>query len=430
MTLARTFAGTTAAASTYTITDLRDPFALYRSVATLVNNWPATNSLLGVTSSNPDGITGLAVIQDSLVVFTKTGLWRVVGNTGAFRLQNIAEGCGCFSGQSIQSDGEAIYWLGPGGVFRWAGGDVLPIPLSKPNTDDPEGIQGTIEQINGDEADIICSNYNATTHKIRWWVPLGTSTSNQDCIRYDLHTRSFGLHSANGVTAAWTVPGPAGTLVTVTGCEDGTLWQLDLGYSDGAWGFEPVQSFSSWAVVTRTLTVTGTALPTSGDGLIGVQGIILNKTTGAYENVKVASNTSSAVVLAEPPTMTPAAGCVLILGGIPLDVRATRFDWSQPYLDKWLEAATLAHEVEVGATEVWVGAGSDDGDAEVFVPHGAAEADVCLMTETDGEHHFWLYTARGKTLSYRILAIGRGYRVRLRSLVLSVRSPVLDEVEG
>ena len=52
------------------------------------------------------------------------------------------------------------------------------------------------------------------------------------------------------------------------------------------------------------------------------------------------------------------------------------------------------------------------------------------MTETDGEHHFWLYTGRGRSVVFRFLAFARGYPVRLRGYQLSVRGPVLEEVEG
>ena len=124
------------------------------------------------------------------------------------------------------------------------------------------------------------------------------------------------------------------------------------------------------------------------------------------------------------------AGDYAIFGGIPGDISATRFDWNQPYLDKWIEAMTMGHETEAAATEVWIGASADADTPSVFYSNAGAEADACLMDEADGEHHFPIYTPRGKSLSYRLLTFARGFRVRIRSLILSVRSPAVDEVEA
>ena len=115
---------------------------------------------------------------------------------------------------------------------------------------------------------------------------------------------------------------------------------------------------------------------------------------------------------------------------IPLDAQALGFNWDQPELPKSLEAVTLGHETEDEATEVYCGASADNGTPEVYVPPGGATSDYCDMTETDGQHHFWLYTARGRSLSYRILSFARGYPVRLHGVVLSVVTPSLSEVEG
>lgn len=421
---------TTNGTASYTITDARSTVDLNFSEAqapetgTSVNNWPPGNNLTGVTSREIAGGTGVVAMWDTLVVFTRTGVWRVSGNTGAFRLQNIGEGMGCFCGQALQVAGGILYWLGPDGVFAWSGnGD--PVCLSKPQNSPNTGIQQTIDSINGDEAPIICSNYNPSNHRIRWWIPVDGSVSNNRCLRFDIQTGRFALHTASNITAAWTIPGPSGTQVTVAGDLAGKLWQLDAGYSDGAYGFEPTNTVSSYTASTRTITVGTSNLPTSGDGLAGVPVVIYRPSTGAYEMAKIASNTSSTIVLFEPPTTTPTSSYSIVVGGIPLDCLSGDFHDNHPELPKWIEAMTLAHEVESAATEVWVGAGSDNADPSIY-PVG----DKCDMTETDGEHHFWLRTPRGRSLKFRILSFARGYRVRLRGYTLSVRAQGLAEVEG
>ena len=430
--LGRTYIDSTNGTATYTLTDLRSATDLDFSesqapiTGTTINDWPVVNNLGGVQSKTLYGATGVAVdARGNLTVFTLTGVWRVSGNPGSFAIQNIGEGMGCFSGQSIQIAGGLLYWLGHDGVWVWPGeGD--PVCLSKPDGDESAGIQGTIDAINGDEATIICSNYNQSTHKIRWWIPVDGSVSNNRCLRLDLQSKQFALQTASDVTCAATIPGPSGLQVTLVGDVYGHVWQIDCGYIDGAYGFEPKQTYSSYTAATRTFAVTGTALPTSGDALSGVPAAIIRPSTGAYEMVKVESNTSSAAVFTEPlAVLTPASGDLIVFGAIPLDCVSGEIHDNHPEIAKWIEAMTLGHEVESAATEVFVGACADNDDPSIY-PAG----DYCAMTETDGEHHFWLRTPRGRSVQFRILAFARGYRVRLRGYALSIRSQAPQEIEG
>jgi len=279
-----------------------------------------------------------------------------------------------------------------------------------------------------DEGDLVCGNYNQSTKKIRWWLPLDGESENRYCLRYDLQTRGFALQSASNVTAAATVLGPSSTNVTVTGDMYGDLTQLDVGYIDGAFGFEPKQTVSSWAPTTRTITVSGTPFPTSGDGLKGLPVLLLPAAGPPYEMLKVDSNTSSTLVLTAPPTLTPASSDLVFVGGIPLDLQSD-FDYEQPELLKWLEGLTLSFEPDDTAnlaTEVWCGAGADGTDPSAYSVTDYAD----MNAETDGEHHFWEYTPRGRTLGVRFLAIGRGGPIRLNGFVAAIRAPAEAETEG
>ncbi len=131
-----------------------------------------------------------------------------------------------------------------------------------------------------------------------------------------------------------------------------------------------------------------------------------------------------------PLVTAPTAGDYIIMGCIVLDAITTLFDWEQPELPKAVEACTLAHEIETTDTEVWCGAAADGNAPEVFVPRGGSTADAAVMSESDGEHHFWLYTAVGRLLQLRFLSFVRGYPVRIRGFQISIQTPELDEVEG
>lgn len=428
ITLNRTYEGSTDPTAVYTLTDERNQTLPAYSQPTLYNNFPLGNSVAGVTSRDVAGAMGHVAIWNSLVVFTRTGVWRISGDTGAFQLENVAEGCGSYGGHAVQVAEGVLYWIGPDGAFRWGGAGV-PEPLSRDPEDPTEGIIGTLDRINVDEADMIVSNYNSTDRKVRWWLPLDGEEENNYCLRYDISGASFALQRASAVTAAATVPGPDGQPVTLVGDAEGQVWQLDTGYSDGAYGFEPRQVLSSYTASTRTLTFSGTPLPTSGDGLKGVPVCVVSATAGTFERARVVSNTSSTAVLSAQLTTTPSASDYVVFGGIPLDIQTAQFDNEQPELYKWLEGLTLAHETESAATEVWCAAGADDAEPTCFKPDGST-VDYADASESDGEKHYGLYSPRGRALSVRLFAFVRGYALRLRGMVLSIRTPDEAEVEG
>lgn len=413
----------------YTIRDDRDPFRLHKSVPTLINNFRPGDSFDGVTSPVQTGITGLVSIWDSLVIFTKTGVWRMTGGEGAYNLQPIGEGMGCHTGKAAVVVGGELYWIGPDGLWKWASDGAVPVCLSKEESPEPEGIQATIDRINVDDAEIICSNYNPSSKKIRWWVPLDGEPTNRYVIRYDLQTRGFAVQTDSDITEARTVPGPGGSYITVAGDAFGHLWHLDLGYSDGFYGYEPVSVIANYTASTRKIGLTSTPYSTTSGEYDGMPVLILPAAGPPYEYGKIASSTSVQFVLTCQPSITPAAGDYIIPGGIVLDLESS-FDYEQPELLKWIEGITVAHDVETLATELWVAAGVNNGTASVFVPRSGSAADSGLMTASDGEKHYWLRTARGRTLKIRFIGIARGGAIRLHGFVISIRVPQVEEVEG
>lgn len=412
------------------IRDLRDPYELFYTEPNLPNNSPPTNSIKGIAGKDPHGVTALAVLGDRLVAFTRTDLYTVTGDTGAWQFHHVGGGgYGAFGGGSVVATMRGLYWVGPDGFFAWTDPDVLPVSLSKPENDDTAGIQGTVDAINGDEAEGIIAAYNSSTQRIRWWLPIDGAVFNTTCVRFDLQTRTFATHTSPPVTAAVTIPsGPGSRAVTVIGTLRGGIHQIEAGWIDGAFGFEPVQAVSSYAAATRTLTVVGTPLPTSGNGLKGVSAILLPASGPPYQIAHIVSNTSSTVAFAAPLDTAPAAGDIVMFGVIPLDAETPWFDYSQPEMRKWVEGLTLAHEVEDEATEVWCGVAADTGDPETLNVSGTNEPPAALMDQEDGEFHFELSSRMGRSLKLRFLAFARGHKIRLRGYVPLIRFPIPTEV--
>lgn len=433
------YAGTTAGTATYTVTDERDLCELHYSEPTNVdvlnvgvNNWPGANSLRSVNSKDPAGVTALTPFWGSLVVLTRTGLWRVVGTTGAFTTQHVGEGFGCYGPRCVVLADGVLYWLGPDGIFMWTGsGD--PVPLSNP----PEvetggrsvGILDTVEAITPSQTRLCHAVLDPSRREIRWYVPMDGATSCDYAIVFDLTSRVFSLDTKAAVTFAAAVAGSDGRYRVVEGDETSCLWETGLSNSDGAYGFEPKQAVSSYSAATCTVTVSGTPFPTSGDGLKGVPVVVVSS-TGNIEVGKVASNTSSTLVVTRPFATAPTSSDVVVVGGIPLDIQTSRFDYDRPEVLKCLVAATVTFAPQGSAARLWCGSGWDTTEPTVFTLSTTAAADFADLSATDGEHHYWLYSPQARRLSMRLLAVSPGVDIVIASWVLSVRMKAEEETEG
>lgn len=439
LTLNLPYAGSTNGTASYTVTDERDLCELWYSEPTSVqvlnigvNNWPGENSLRGISSKDPAGGCALIAAWGSLVALTRTGVWRVVGDTGSFAIQSIGDGFGCFGPRCVVEADGVLYWLGPDGIFTWSGsGD--PMPLSNPPETDAGGrsvgIQGTIEAITRSQVDICHAVLDPTRREIRWYVPLDGSTSCDHAIIFDLTSRVFSLDDKAMVTCAEAVVDESGRYVVVEGDEAGCLWQTGVSTSDGAYGFEPKQAVSSYSAATRTVTVSGTPFPTTGAGLAGVP-VVLVTAAGEIEINKVATNTSSTLVFVRPFVTAPTSSDVVVVGGIVLDLQTGRFDYDRPEVLKWLVATTVTYAPQSAAGRVWCAGGQDATEPAVYTLSTTGAADYADLSATDGEHHFWLYTPAGRRLRLRMTAVSPGVDVSIASWVLSVRMKGEEETEG
>lgn len=107
---------------TYEIKDTRDPFTIYYCEPLLPNQTTGTMALEGVVGPDPEGVTGLYEAFESLVVFTRTGIWRLTGSSPTnFRLTQEYEGVGCVSGHGIVLVDGILYWMGADGIYAWTG---------------------------------------------------------------------------------------------------------------------------------------------------------------------------------------------------------------------------------------------------------------------------------------------------------------------
>lgn len=336
----------------YTVKDLRDPYEVFWSETGLPNQWPVTNSLKGARSEDGRGITGLVEAFESLIIFTRQSVWRLSGNdNSSFAIQKVTDRCGCISGHTVVSDGRRLYWLGPDGVYGWSG-DGEPINLSSPQAEAGvvRGIDGTLARLSLQHAHRAVARLDEDDSEIHWFLPLDGERENNYALVLDLQTGAFSLDTAHAVTFTTRGQGATGDDVRWTGDVLGCIWQAEVSTSDGAYGFEQVQTVSS--STTRTVTVAGTPFPTSGNGMFGYPVWFVGATGDLTRNV-VVSNTTATPTFARYMT-APTAATQFVVGGIPLWVQTGRADLGDRRRKKIVGDVVVAYSPQ------------DDGDFYFF----------------------------------------------------------------
>ena len=319
LTLDRGYEGTSVASpgGNYSIKDKRDPSALYCSEPFLPNLWPTRNNPGSVDEDGDDeGITGLIGMDDALIVFSRTSMYRVTGDdVPTWQMHRVPGGAGCVAGQTVVQvrvgTSVGIMWLAPEGVMFYAGGGA-PVNLSSDSPD--SGIDGTLDRINWAHIHLAHARVSQSERVVEFFLPLDDDVVPTHAIVFDLNRRSFsGPDRFSEATCSGTVIDNTGAEVGIMGDRIGCLWELDTGTCDGAFGFEPVQTISS--ATARSITVGSSVFPTSGDGLTGVPALVVFA-DGTYEYTKVASNTATVLTLASDLSSTPAADDQVVVGAI------------------------------------------------------------------------------------------------------------------
>lgn len=417
-TLNRAYAGGTNGTAGYVLSDPRNPFAIDYSVANLFNDWPPGQNIEGVSSSDPTGITGIVTSQDTLIAFTRTGMFRIEGSPETlFRIVPVAEGCGAYTNQAVLNIEGLLLWLGPDGIYEWGGGGT-PSSLSNPTEAEAgvsKGIAQTLARINPEQVGQIVANYNRTGNIVRWFVPLDGSPWNSHAIVLDLQTGAFSLDKVPPVTAAWSETTPTGDFVTVVGTAFGEVIQLDVGTSDGAYGFDPVAAYSSYSAATKTVTLTTTPLPTSGDGLKGVA-VLKVDATGGVEWGYISTNTSGTFATVTPFTTAPTTGDVFIFGGIEWRLESSRCDYGSVESRKRLSSVHASFAAQTVAGQVWCYGAKGQDTGTVFNLRSSGVADYANLSALwAGGKRYDLHKGADRRQMFGFMALCPGFDVKLLS---------------
>ncbi len=427
ITLNTPYIGATNATAAYEVLDERDPNTITHSEPLLINNRPFEDTIDGVTSEDPRGGTGIRSMWGSLVAFTQTGAFQIRGDTtSGFTIPGRMEGTGAFCQRAIvqivgsAADSGSLLWIGANGVFGWNGAGY-PTNISNPaaqSADEVRGIEQTIRRINPLASDGIVSNYNPSLKVARWAVPVDGSMWNNLIIQYSLQTKAFTFLGCDGITAFDTIAGPSG-YVTVAGDMYRQFWQMDTGYSDGAYGFETVQTATAYATATNKVTVSGTPFPTTSGGLIGVPVLSIG-VDGVIERNTVAANTSSTLTFVAPFTTAPNVGGQIVVGGIFWRMKTTEFSLGAADIRKTVSSLFLGFTPATSG-QIWVAVSVDGEDPLCFALQDGG-LDYVDMTAETGAKYLEMRRGPGRTMRIELFAVAPGFDLSVSSLAWTVRS--------
>lgn len=408
--LDREYEGTTAGTAAYDIRDLRNPFTTGFCEPRFLNVWGPDSEIEGVSGPDPEGITAYASGFDTLIALTRTGIWMLRGDSpDTYSFEHAYEGVGCVGPKAwVMAEGR-LYFLSDEGIYKWAPG-AIPVKVSAPPVrgGQADGINGTVSRINRTYAGFSVAHFDPENRVVRFFVPLDEDITCRYAIVYDLQSGVWGLdHLGIDVTECRSVGDPAGNLRTLVGDIQGTIWEIDISNSDGAYGFEPVNAITSSTV--RTVTCSGASFPTSGNALKGVP-VVFVDSSGNFTYNTIASNTGTVLTLARIQT-APTGTC--IVGGIHAIMETGRFHLGDPARDKVLGFARVAFSPDTDG-QFWFSYASNQGTAAVA--GATTDGDLTL---TDGEEQFWI-RERGRLLRWRIDVVEPGCDPAFLGVLLDV----------
>ncbi|MCP5065895.1 MAG: hypothetical protein GY946_04950 [bacterium] len=332
LTLDRPYEGPNNTVADYAIKDLRDPTQCYAAVPQLFNQWPVTYSPGGVDKDDDDeGVTGLHATMDALLVFSRSGIYRITGE-GPFtwEIHRIVSGRGCAAGQTIVESNGLLHWVGPDkAVYAW-GGSGNPQSISSPRVpagSPPQGIDRTMLRSGASHMHLASGISCHTARTVRWNLPLDGEVSPGHAVIWDLgRVGEWSTDRTPQLTSIVSVLDEGGERVRLAGDSFGFLWQTELSAatnSDGAFGFEPVQTLTSGATV-RSGSSAGTPFPTTGDGLDGVPFLWVSA-DGALEWNRIISNTSAVLTFAWDLSAAPDDQDQVVVGGLYATAMSGRY---------------------------------------------------------------------------------------------------------
>ncbi len=417
--LDRAYQGSDDATASFKIMDDYDAAAIRASVDFLYNQWPESESPGRVDTDDPEGGTALLATKSRLFAFSRTSIASVTGDgPESWELTKVGQGVGCVAPRlCVGVEGGGIF-LSFGAFYAISPDTTLScISSSKAAPGErARGIDGTLARVNWDAVDQGYSCYDTEQRIVVFGLPLDGATVPNYEIAFDLDNSTWTTFKRAQWTAQAQARLPGGAPFTVAGDQNGNLWHEGIGDSDGFYGQEAVRTLT--AATVRVLTDSTASFTTTGDALKGIPVLVLyaDGTTVAYG--KIASNTGTALTLAEDLATAPAVGDQIVIGGIAWQVKTGFSTLGEEYRRKFVRTLTIRHAPTTRG-EYHLSFAVDGGSFQL-VPSGTSNG---TLSEADGKITHRIQWP-GDSHAFNLRGFKPGGRAVIRGFL-----PMIDERE-
>lgn len=383
LTLDRPYEESTDTTASYTIRDRRDPNQAYHSESNLPNQWHLTNNPGGVEPDDDDeGMTGMMATRDALVMWSRTGMWRITGEDKfSFSIHRVTGGKGCIGVPPVEING-VIYWVGPDfNVYGWDGYSVprsVSTPTSSVDDATPAGIDRTMARVNNASAHRGHSYYCPRTKTLRFNLPMDGSAVPNLAPVWDVgRPGAWTLDTLPSLTSSAGVTDRAGAPACLAGDLFGNVWHMDVGAAGNVDGFFGASSVLSVAAgSTARLIELDSSAPT-GD-LTGTPFLWISA-AGVVERGVLEDGSGTSLSLMRDLSGVPADGDQVVIGGMFSQAYSGNFLPGDSWNQTGLRDIQVLHAYQAGDQTYYLST-KVDGDADFAVPTGGDNLSGALST--------------------------------------------------
>lgn len=164
------------------------PSKLYWSDINSITGWTSTSQAF-ISKNDGQGITGLEVLGDHLVIFKDRSIWLGFFTGDAdipFQFQKTQSHVGCASGYSIQKTENSLIFFSDDGVYLFDGNNSYKIS---------DRVTATIQGYNQTKNQLMVSMYQKTKNRYYLSSFSSASTTANGVLTYDNYNNAFSLYN-------------------------------------------------------------------------------------------------------------------------------------------------------------------------------------------------------------------------------------------
>jgi hypothetical protein len=324
-----------------------------------VEYFPAANAQQ-VAPDDGDEPSGWLMVRKDLFACKRRHVYRcvysqdpnpVTGDGGIFQ---VTDERGLVNQRCRVAIGSEAYLLDEIGVWMFDGAiGVVPIDMAIRRLIQPSS-EPVAERINWAQKEKFHAVWDPKRDRVLFFVCLGTDTEPKNAFVYERLTERWSVETyQQAITSSTIMPDTAGKQRAWVGDENGYIWAIGVGLTDGA---APSDSGTLRGTATSgtasTLVDTGASFYTTGDGLDGVP-VYIHAGTGSGQWRIISSNTGTQLTVSANWTTNPDSTSQYYIGAIEAKLRSKWFAMQYPHLRKRLGRLRLYFEPQTASQ--WVG---------------------------------------------------------------------------